>query len=66
MKPEFPELQTYFEAQRLQVEDSMKRHMGDSTVCEIHKSGRVSGGLKYDEGRLVVYGTLLRMLRTAP
>lgn len=38
----------------------MQAQMGSATMCEIHKDGQVTGGLKYEEGRLVVYGDLIR------
>lgn len=56
-------LTDYLIMQRTLVEASMKAHMGSQTMCEIHKDGSVSGGLKYDEGRLVVLGDMLRWLR---
>ncbi|MFW5691572.1 MAG: hypothetical protein ACOCXZ_03630 [Chloroflexota bacterium] len=37
--------------------------MGDQTLCQLHRDGRVSGGLKYDEGRLVAVRAAIRLLR---
>ncbi len=56
-------LRSVFEVQRQQVEASMKTHMGGQTICQLHKDGHVTGGMKYDEGRLVVLGAILRRLK---
>jgi hypothetical protein len=45
------------------VQASLARQMGDDTVCQLHKDGRVTGGLKYDEGRLVALSNLRRTVR---
>jgi hypothetical protein len=45
------------------VQASLARQMGDATACQLHKDGRVTGGLKYDEGRLVALSNLRRTLR---
>jgi hypothetical protein len=63
--PTLDEMQAYLKQRRLEVEDSMRGHMGDQTMCELHKDGSVSGGLKYDEGRLVALGDALRAARKA-
>ena len=47
------------------VQASMARRMGDATACQLHKDGRVTGGMKYDEGRLVALINLQRAVRTA-
>jgi len=59
------ELLQHLETLRASVASSMQNHMGGASYCEIHKDGRVSGGLKYDEGRLVVIGAALRHARDA-
>jgi hypothetical protein len=38
-------------------------HTGHQSACELHKSGRVTGGLKYAEGRLVALTALHRRVR---
>ena len=35
------------------TEQEFTLHAGAQSVCQLHKDGRVTGGLKYDEGRLV-------------
>ncbi len=59
------ELLQHLDTLRASVASSMQNHMGGASYCEIHKDGRVSGGLKYDEGRLVVIGAALRYARDA-
>lgn len=41
---------------RRDCESGMLDQMGNASMCEIHKDGRVTGGLKYQEGRLVEFG----------
>lgn len=47
------------------VERSYTAQTGGAAVCQLHKDGRVTGGLKYDEGRLTVLQTARRMLPSA-
>lgn len=54
------------ESRRAQIERAMQVRLGYQTLCEIHKDGRVTGGLKYDEGQLVMLSGLLRRLKRAP
>lgn len=42
---------------------AMTARLGEQSLCEIHKDGHVTGGVKYDEGRLVALRGLLRKLR---
>ena len=35
--------------------DSMRAELGDATACRVHKDGRVTGGLKYQEGRMTAF-----------
>lgn len=51
---------------RHECESAMRDHMGAGTMCQLHKDGRVSGGLKYEEGRLVAFGNVRRALRRLP
>lgn len=48
---------------RLRAERALAATLGDSTVCRIHRDGRVTGGAKYAEGRLVALADLQRRLR---
>lgn len=48
---------------RLRAERALAAALGDSTVCRIHRDGRVTGGAKYAEGRLVALADLQRRLR---
>ncbi len=36
-----------------EVEKAYQSQSGGEGVCQLHKDGRVSGGLKFEEGRLV-------------
>lgn len=56
----------YLELQRKLIEAAMMQHMGGQTMCEVHKDGRVTGGLKYEEGRLVVIGDVIRYAKQHP
>ena len=38
---------------------------GGSSVCRVHKDGRVTGGLKYHEGRLVALNEVRRLAHRA-
>jgi hypothetical protein len=38
---------------------------GSTAMCELHKDGRVTGGLKYEEGRLVALRAAQRVLTQA-
>jgi hypothetical protein len=49
-----------------EIESSMRDHMGSQTMCQIHKDGHVTGGLKYDEGRLVAVREIMRLLDDDP
>lgn len=48
---------------RRECEAAMLDYTGSATMCQIHKDGRVTGGLKYQEGRLVVLGSVIRQIR---
>lgn len=58
-----PNLLQRLDAAIAAVQASLARQMGDATACQLHKDGRVTGGLKYDEGRLVALSNLRRSLR---
>jgi hypothetical protein len=42
---------------------AMSQGLGDSTTCRVHKDGRVTGGLKYTEGRLAAFAEARRLGR---
>ena len=42
---------------------SMEVELGGETACRIHKDGRVTGGLKYHEGRLAAFAEARRIVR---
>lgn len=56
-------LLAHIEQRRRECESAMRDHMGGGTMCQVHKDGRVSGGLKYEEGRLVAFGNVRRALK---
>lgn len=45
------------------AEQAYKMHTGSQTACQLHKDGRVTGGLKYNEGRLVALTAVRRIVR---
>ncbi|NCC36874.1 MAG: hypothetical protein EOM24_33410, partial [Chloroflexia bacterium] len=46
------------------AEQRLVRATGGANVCQLQRDGRVTGGVKYDEGWLVALVTLRRSLRT--
>jgi len=57
------ELLAWLEQQIGRAEKEYAIHAGNQTACQLHKDGRITGGLKYDEGRLVAFTTLRRIVR---
>jgi hypothetical protein len=53
----------YIRQKMAEVEASYRRQSAGSSFCQIQKDGRVSGGLKYEEGRLVALQWVLRTLQ---
>jgi hypothetical protein len=47
------------------AERSLTDQTGGTNVCRLQQDGRVTGGMKYDEGRLVALSALRRRLREA-
>lgn len=43
---------------------AMTGELGPDSVCTVHKDGRVTGGLKYHEGRMSALAELRRLWRT--
>ncbi len=56
-------LLTWLEQKIQNAEQEYALHTGAQTVCQLHKDGRVTGGLKYDEGRLVALTAARRLVR---
>lgn len=50
-------------AMRSECEAAILDQAGGASVCQIHKDGRVTGGMKYQEGRLVVLGEIIRRIK---
>ena len=50
---------------RTAAERELATQLGGATLCQIHTDGRVTGGAKYAEGRLVALADLQRRLRGA-
>lgn len=48
------------------AEKQYLQQSGGQGVCQIHKDGRVTGGLKYAEGQLVALHNIRRRLRSLP
>lgn len=44
------------------IGESMAAQMNDQSLCQIQKDGRITGGLKYDEGRLETLQTFRRLI----
>lgn len=61
--PHIDTLLDQLDALRRECEAAMLDYTGSATMCQIHKDGRVTGGLKYQEGRLVVLGSVIRQIR---
>lgn len=51
---------------RARAERALAAALGEATLCRIHRDGRVTGGAKYAEGRLVALADLQRRLRASP
>lgn len=47
------------------TESALRTEMGTATSCEIHKDGRVTGGMKYLEGKLIAFTRVRRVLTRA-
>ncbi|MCS6848539.1 MAG: hypothetical protein RMN52_12610 [Anaerolineae bacterium] len=48
-----------------ETERTMSSQLGDGSACQVHKDGRVTGGMKYAEGKLVALNDLRRKLDAA-
>lgn len=46
--------------------DRLAGELGGASACTLHRDGRVTGGMKYHEGRLVSYRDLITALRQVP
>ncbi len=45
-----------------EVTQSFQAQAGGASLCQLQKDGRVTGGVKYDEGRLVALNAARRLL----
>jgi len=52
----------WLDQETARAEQDFARHAGNQSACQLHKDGRVTGGMKYDEGRLVALTTLWRIV----
>ncbi|MFN4294502.1 MAG: hypothetical protein ACK4JD_10250 [Thermoflexales bacterium] len=43
----------------------MSGQLGEGSACQLHKDGRVTGGLKYAEGQLIALNDLRRKLNAS-
>ena len=50
----------------IDVECAYQAQAGGASFCQLQKDGRVTGGAKYEEGRLVALHTARRLLRECP
>ncbi|MBP1468959.1 hypothetical protein EYB53_024840 [Candidatus Chloroploca sp. M-50] len=57
-------LRTQLETAIQVAEQRLVLATGGANVCQLQRDGRVTGGVKYDEGWLVALVTLRRSLRT--
>lgn len=51
------------ETLRQNAANAMQDATGNASICQIHKDGQVTGGMKYQEGRLVVMGEVIRRIK---
>lgn len=54
---------TYLEAEIAAAAAAMEVELGANSMCTVHKDGRVTGGLKYREGRLSAFAEARRLAR---
>lgn len=59
------ELHRWLEQRIVAAERSLTDQTGGTNVCRLQQDGRVTGGMKYDEGRLVALNTVRRRLVAA-
>ncbi|MFQ3662568.1 MAG: hypothetical protein SNJ69_09280 [Chloroflexaceae bacterium] len=59
------ELARLIEQRIAAAERSLTDQTGGTNVCRLQQDGRVTGGMKYDEGRLVALSTHRRRLQEA-
>lgn len=53
----------YLSAQIEQARRHFEAQLGEASVCAVTKEGRITGGIKYAEGRLIALRNLERRLR---
>ncbi len=64
MNPRRDRLIAYLTAEREAAASALTAAAGGATLCQLHKDGRVTGGLKYDEGRFTAIGGLLAAVKS--
>ncbi|MGD2042354.1 MAG: hypothetical protein PVJ28_01815 [Acidimicrobiia bacterium] len=55
-------LANWLERQIERAARAMSQELGEDSVCTVHKDGRVTGGLKYQEGRMSALAGMRRAL----
>lgn len=53
----------YLEREMAAAAAAMEGELGADSMCTVHKDGRVTGGLKYQEGRLSAFAEARRLAR---
>lgn len=53
---------TWLEEEIVLAGEAMSQELGEGSVCTVHKDGRVTGGLKYQEGRMIALADVRRAL----
>ena len=53
----------YLEAEMAAAAAAMEVELGADSMCTVHRDGRVTGGLKYQEGRLSAFAEARRLAR---
>lgn len=59
---ETQQIRPILEQQITDVERSYAAQTGGVAMCQLQKDGRITGGVKYDEGRLIALHTARRLL----
>lgn len=60
-----PAISSWIEQRIARAERSLTDQTGGANVCKLHHDGRVTGGMKYDEGQLVALNAVRRRIRAA-
>ena len=46
------------------VEQSLSGSTGERSLCQLHKDGKITGGMKYDEGRYAALRKIRRIVKS--